>query len=952
MSRAATSTPPPQTYFPQRNATPSMRHCAVPSVTAGYFANRPHHHGHGRRKTKNLPSTSHPLQKQTNASAPESTSSGGSADGLGLSFEDLGVPRTPQPHTAGSSPAVSRQTSYASFQPNPSVDSFQTVQSDLSSLSTDVSDADAEGLYRHDSRATDRSATPSASGSVSSVASRAPTQLLTPSSSDAAFQVIPPGAVDGKYVAQPGYPQVQAQGRPSWVGKVAMAVVNTGMSVGRGFGGSGAGGNGGQHQDKKAKKDLKDLGAGERGVSAPVVPQQRENWENREREYHRSQEQEQQMSQSVPAAAPAPMGMSVPQPQPTWEQMEGLSPEQRMTMQREWAEAEHRRVTECARLCSQWPQSGYNITKHGPKGANTFYQPQSFCNPQYVASAMQRQAEIEHNLCATSGMFFSCRHARNRAREAREREQSRESSDDETDRSPSVASYDESARSSPTASMILNGSAAAAAAAAKNDAKTEAELREAMASSLLSLRSHPDSSQVSLQLPASVSASPKSQHGARSLTELDILASSMVLSRDDSAMDVDETASVAGASDLGESTVSLGSAGRVVTRPGRAQSCGAKRPFASYTGEEEKRRKVDEAMVVEEAVETGVIMSKSDMARASASASTADKRMSSSVPDLGKATAATAAANAPPAVFGVVVKTSDTHPIIISPFFPAELLPVLAQHIVVPPPPGPFSRQRPLVLKSRIDVPSLLLSFVPPMPPAGQSPFPRESLGQAGPYSLGNMLLSSCPGKRLRMDGPSKGRGPVCRDLATDLRRIKNEGVGGLVCCLDDEELALLGVPWETYRDVAAETGLDVIRLPMPDGLTPASMALFDSQVTLIATKYTLQGTNVLVHCRGGIGRAGMTACAWAIKMGFVQPHPSLTIVEDAAIRHAQSQKQNRRTPLAPPAELEHQIVMSIVERVIAMIRCRRGLKAIESFEQVQFLTRYVAWLREEERRA
>lgn len=36
--------------------------------------------------------------------------------------------------------------------------------------------------------------------------------------------------------------------------------------------------------------------------------------------------------------------------------------------------------------------------------------------------------------------------------------------------------------------------------------------------------------------------------------------------------------------------------------------------------------------------------------------------------------------------------------------------------------------------------------------------------------------------------------------------------MGTGISCLDDEELELLGVPWETYRDVAAETGLDVIR--------------------------------------------------------------------------------------------------------------------------------------------
>lgn len=137
-----------------------------------------------------------------------------------------------------------------------------------------------------------------------------------------------------------------------------------------------------------------------------------------------------------------------------------------------------------------------------------------------------------------------------------------------------------------------------------------------------------------------------------------------------------------------------------------------------------------------------------------------------------------------------------------------------------------------------------------------------------------------------------------------------------------------------------------MIRLPMPDGFTPVSMALFDSQVGLIATEYTLKGVNVLVHCRGerlrwcwrvltlgGVGRAGLTACAWAIKMGFVQPHPSLSLVA-----------QSSHGPI--PAELEHQIVMSTVERVIAMIRSRRGLKAIESFEQVQFLASYVRWLR------
>lgn len=220
-------------------------------------------------------------------------------------------------------------------------------------------------------------------------------------------------------------------------------------------------------------------------------------------------------------------------------------------------------------------------------------------------------------------------------------------------------------------------------------------------------------------------------------------------------------------------------------------------------------------------------------------------------------------------------------------------------------------------------------------------------------------------------------------------------------------------------------TSSHLYRLPMPDGFTPVSIALFDAQVSLIATRYTLRGVDVLVHCRGGVGRAGLTACAWAIKMGYVQPHPSLSVVEQRALEQARARERERAaqyqhqqlqeqqlelqrqssapapkgykgfslfprsssTPLNPssqskasvgcttpgsvpmgtstapsqitastsgsisaaaaiPAELEHQIVMSTVERVIAMIRARRGLKAIESFEQVQFLVEYVRWLR------
>lgn len=38
------------------------------------------------------------------------------------------------------------------------------------------------------------------------------------------------------------------------------------------------------------------------------------------------------------------------------------------------------------------------------------------------------------------------------------------------------------------------------------------------------------------------------------------------------------------------------------------------------------------------------------------------------------------------------------------------------------------------------------------------------------------------------------------------------KSVADVHSCLDDEELALLGVPWDYYREVASDVGLDIIR--------------------------------------------------------------------------------------------------------------------------------------------
>jgi len=193
--------------------------------------------------------------------------------------------------------------------------------------------------------------------------------------------------------------------------------------------------------------------------------------------------------------------------------------------------------------------------------------------------------------------------------------------------------------------------------------------------------------------------------------------------------------------------------------------------------------------------------------------------------------------------------------------------------------------------------------------------------------ALGNLYLSSCPGKKVRLTGPVRGRGAICRDLKQDLRRIKTLGVGCIVCCLDDEELELLGASWPDYSQSARALGLDILRIPIPEGLAPASLKLFDAHLTRLISDYTLAGVHVLAHCRGGVGRAGLVSCCWMLKLGlcgWVSASDNAGPVDEGQVRRD---------------------TLEQVERAIGIVRRRRSLKAIETYEQVKFLVGYVDYL-------
>ncbi|CAO3642370.1 unnamed protein product [Mucor fragilis] len=164
----------------------------------------------------------------------------------------------------------------------------------------------------------------------------------------------------------------------------------------------------------------------------------------------------------------------------------------------------------------------------------------------------------------------------------------------------------------------------------------------------------------------------------------------------------------------------------------------------------------------------------------------------------------------------------------------------------------------------------------------------------------GNLCLSSCPGKKVRLSGPVRGRAAINRDLNQDFERMKGYGITMLVCCLDDTELEFLGAPWPKYEKAALAHDMKIIRLPMIEGGCPKTLSEVRNAV-LQVNKEIYNGNNVLAHCRGGVGRAGLFAGCWLLE----------------------------------------NLLCRSVERTVYILRERRSSKAIETYAQAEYLIRY-----------
>ena len=131
------------------------------------------------------------------------------------------------------------------------------------------------------------------------------------------------------------------------------------------------------------------------------------------------------------------------------------------------------------------------------------------------------------------------------------------------------------------------------------------------------------------------------------------------------------------------------------------------------------------------------------------------------------------------------------------------------------------------------------------------------------PIGAGSIGVTFCPGKRQ----PGGMTGPWDRDLALDLDAIEAWGAEAVVTLMEQHELAAVRVAG--LGEAVEVRGLEWHHLPIVDVDVPDQRFEAGWLYTGLRLRHRLRaGGRVLVHCRGGLGRAGTIASRLLAELG------------------------------------------------------------------------------------
>lgn len=167
----------------------------------------------------------------------------------------------------------------------------------------------------------------------------------------------------------------------------------------------------------------------------------------------------------------------------------------------------------------------------------------------------------------------------------------------------------------------------------------------------------------------------------------------------------------------------------------------------------------------------------------------------------------------------------------------------------------------------------------------------------AGP-GMGRVGLTFCPGKRQ----PNALTGAWARDLDLDLDAVAAWGAAAVVTLIDHDEVTALNVA-PLGRKVE-DRHMAWHHLPLPDQSAPdARFEARWAEVGVSLRAMLRDGFDVLVHCKGGLGRAGTVAARLLVELGH-EPRAAMAAVRAVRPGAIENGRQERHVlGLAPVTE-------------------------------------------------
>ena len=154
---------------------------------------------------------------------------------------------------------------------------------------------------------------------------------------------------------------------------------------------------------------------------------------------------------------------------------------------------------------------------------------------------------------------------------------------------------------------------------------------------------------------------------------------------------------------------------------------------------------------------------------------------------------------------------------------------------------------------------------------------PLQIAEVSGGSGLGRVGLTLCPGKY----DPHAMSGGWARDLDLDLDTIHDWGAAAVVTLLEPKELTLLrveGLGGEVLRRKMRWFHLPIVDVSIPDDRFEREWDVAGEELRSMLRR----GLDVLVHCRGGLGRAGTIAARLLVELGM---EPTKAIASVRAVR-------------------------------------------------------------------